>query len=103
MAEFQAKTFNKNEINGGQRFNEGDGISAGAINAPIEASLLMQSLATNQPNIEKANNVGTPNVSIETMPDGSPRFKFENLKGEKGNKGIKIDYDGEFLYIAELE
>lgn len=103
MAEFEPKTFNKADINGGQKFNNGDGIGVEAINAPIEASLLLQALAVNQPNIENANNIGTPSVSIEQAPDGSPRFKFENLKGEKGNKGIKIDYDGEFLYIAELE
>ena len=39
MANFEPKTFNASDINGGQKFRNGDGISAEAINAPIESAL----------------------------------------------------------------
>ena len=100
---FSPKEFDINSINGGYKFDESDGISVDAVNAPIEASYFLQKLAKNQPNINEANLVGVATASIETAPDGTPRFKFSNLKGEKGNLGIKIEYDGSVLYIEEME
>lgn len=82
MANFEPKKFNASDINGGQKFNNGDGISAEAINAPIESALLMQGLATTQPRYSE--NGGSPSVTIK---DG--QFVFANLKGQKGDKGDK--------------
>lgn len=82
MANFERKTFNANDINGGQKFNNGDGISAEAINAPIESALLMQGLATTQPRYSE--NGGSPSVTIE-----NGQFVFTNLKGEQGKQGIQ--------------
>ena len=86
MAEFTPNKINPKEINGGERFTNGDGVDASAINAPIEAAAYVQGLATNQPDTTNAGLVGTPSVSIEEV-DGLPRFKFEYLKGEKGIDG----------------
>lgn len=47
MANFEPKEFNASDINGGQKFRNGDGISAEAINAPIESALLMQEKVKN--------------------------------------------------------
>lgn len=89
MSEFRPSIINLNDINGGQRYNNGDGVGAEAINSAIEASAFAQALGTNQPNIENVDNIGTPSVSIETMADGTPRLKFENLGGEKDIDTIK--------------
>ena len=45
MAQFEPKKLNIGEINGGNRFNNGDGVSAEAINAPIEAALYAEEIA----------------------------------------------------------
>lgn len=62
----------------------GGGISPEHINAPLQASAYAQELAKNQPDNSEANNVGTPSVEIiET--NGTPQFKFKNIKGASGN------------------
>lgn len=86
---FTPKTFSSNSINSGYRYENGDVPTADAINAPIEAALLLQSLATNQPDISKASLIGTPNISITHDANGNPIFSFENMKGQKGDKGDK--------------
>ena len=85
---FQPQTFDINSINNGNRFGY-DGIQPEAVNAPIEAAAYVQSLATNQPNVENANKVGVPTVSIELAPNGTPRFKFEELKGKDHSAEIQ--------------
>ena len=94
---FQPQTFDINSINGGNRYGL-EGIQPEAVNAPIEAAAYAQALATNQPNIENAGLVGTPSVSIEEV-DGLPRFKFQNLKGEKGIDGK--DHSEEIAQLNE--
>lgn len=69
----------------------GDIIQSETVNNLIESQLWTQALATNQPNTSEANNVGTPEVSIVTTIDGTPQFKFSNLKGQQGEKGEKGD------------
>lgn len=86
MAQFQPKKIDLSRINNGQRYGY-EGISPEAVNAPIEASAYVQSLATNAPDVSAVNNVGTPKVSISES-SGTPRFVFENLKGETGDSGI---------------
>lgn len=98
------------DFNNGVKYVNGDGtytgdvINADTINNVIESQLYSQaqagsaksiaesvkSLATNQPDTSLANNVGTPEVTIEEN-DGSPRFVFKNLKGLTGGKGDKGD------------
>lgn len=94
---FQPQKFDINSINGGNRYGL-EGIQPEAVNAPIEAAAYAQALATNQPNIENAGLVGTPSVSIEEV-DGLPRFKFQNLKGEKGIDGK--DHSEEIAQLNE--
>ena len=94
---FQPQSFDINSINGGNRYGL-EGIQPEAVNAPIEAAAYAQALATNQPNIENAGLVGTPSVSIEEV-DGLPRFKFQNLKGEKGIDGK--DHSEEIAQLNE--
>ena len=94
---FQPQKFDINSINGGNRYGL-EGIQPEAVNAPIEAAAYAQALATNQPNIENAGLVGTPSVSIEKV-DGLPRFKFQNLKGEKGIDGK--DHSEEIAQLNE--
>ena len=84
MADFIPQTFDINSINGGKRFEESDGITPSAINAPIEAAALLQYLAINSPDYSKADQVGNPTVKIENN-----RFVFENLKGVQGERGMQ--------------
>lgn len=109
--EFRPQFFDIKNINGGNRFNDGDSVSAYDINSAIEGAAfaieesyntsmeaktavsmanVVYSLAENQPNTETANNVGTPSVSVEDH-NGGKRFVFANLKGERGEKGEKGD------------
>ena len=99
MSDFIPNKIDLSKINGGNgKYKNKDGVQADTINSVVEASAWVQALATNAPNVEDVGNVGTPNVSIETMNDGTPRLKFVNLRGEKGDKGDK----GEAGYI-EIE
>jgi hypothetical protein len=86
MASFTPKKIDLSKINNGQKYEVGDGISSDAINAPIEAAALLQSLATNPPDYSQAGNIGTPIIEIGGTED-SPKFVFKNIKGEKGEQG----------------
>ena len=88
MEKFKPKLLNLSQINGGNKFNIGDGVTTAAINAPIESAAFTQSLVTNSPNISEIDTEGTPSASIEYMADGSPRFVFKHLKGKKGESGL---------------
>lgn len=74
MASFEAKAFKAEDINGGLKFDDGSGITPEAINAPIEAALLMQALAQNQPRMETDNNNKAFYVKIENN-----QFVFVNF------------------------
>lgn len=87
MANFKAKKLQITDINGGLEFQDGEIVSASAINAPINAALFAQSIATNKPKTQNANRVGTPNVYIEFNSFGEPCLVFENLKGIQGERG----------------
>lgn len=87
--EFQGQTFDIKNINGGEKYKDGDGIGANAINAPIESALYMQNLGTNAPDISEIGGSGTPNVEIVKDASGNPKFKFSNLKGAQGEQGIQ--------------
>lgn len=82
----------------GQDNETGDAVQADTVNNLVESALYTQeqvdnavsaansvvSLATNQPNVSEANNIGIPAVTIENTSSGGKRFKFSNLKGEEG-------------------
>ena len=86
MAQFEAKTFNPSDINYGQRYQNGDIVDADAINAPIEAALLIQSLATSAVDVSDANTNG--DVSVEIVKVGNQfKFKFSHIKGNTPIKG----------------
>ena len=65
MANFEPKEFNASDINGGQKFRNGDGISAEAINAPIESVLFTQKMVK-EFNIPKDGTVGQILTKTET-------------------------------------
>lgn len=89
-----AITPSKVDFNNIDEVQNGDGITPEHINYPLRASALVQSLATTQPDNTNAGNIGTPKVSIDNS-SGSPRFKFENLKGATGAKVTGITKVGE--------
>lgn len=90
MAKFTPKKIDLSKINGGNQYGY-EGIQPEAINAPIQASAYAQALATNEPDITKIDGVGKPSVYIGTMPDGTPRLVFENLKGNAGIGNATLD------------
>lgn len=88
MAEFRPKQRTAKEYNNGKKYiNEIDSPNADDFNGVIESQLWVQSLAQNTPDSSEANKVGTPSVLIVVNSEGTPLFKFKNLKGEKGEKG----------------
>lgn len=89
MANFTPKKIVLTNINSGIEYEDGDGISASALNAPIEASAYVQALATNTPDVSRANYSGVPTVEIISDAEGLPRLSFSYLKGEKGDRGEK--------------
>lgn len=97
MAKFEAKEFNLSDINGGNKYVNGDAVTPDAINAPIEAAALVQSLAKNQP--EVVNNEGEavlyPTVEIRYKDNGEPYFVFTNL----GLPVVSSSDNGKMLYV----
>ena len=83
MADFVPRKFAATSINNGQRFNAKDGVTANAINAPIEAALLMQKLVENPIDDADVGSAGVPTITIEEGPNG-PYFKFANFAGLVG-------------------
>lgn len=92
---FSAKKIDFSNINGGYRYENGDAISADAINAPIEAVGLVQSLGETQPDNTEADKEGVASVSIVTDNNGFPKFKFSNLKGKTGAKIVSTELIGQ--------
>ena len=109
MADFKPTKIDLLTINNGkgEYINGVDSVQADTINAVVEGTAWVQALGTNQPNNSEANNVGTPSVSIETLSDGTPRLKFDNLKGAKGEKGDTgtgiLEYDSKSAFPATGE
>lgn len=84
MAELEPKKFNLSDINNGQKYENGDGIQANAINAPLEAAAYILGLGEN-PDISEIDGTGEPSVSIGTQIDSSgwntAQLVFKNLQG----------------------
>lgn len=88
MANFEPKKLDLDDINGGIRFTESDGVTPNAINDPIEAVAYAQTVVehlTDTPDTSEINGAGSPNVSFisSTTTDGVTiyKFKFSNLSG----------------------
>lgn len=82
MAKFNPQQIDLSMINGGNRYENGDGVSAETINRVLEASALAQYIGINPPDTTEANRVGIPEVTIKDN-----RLVFKNLKGAQGEKG----------------
>lgn len=79
MAEFEPQVADFGKINDGQRYENGDGVGAEAINSAIEASWFASYLATLQPVYQETTD-GQPKVSIEyDSSHGLPYFVFYNI------------------------
>lgn len=114
MADFQPKTHTANEYNNGVEYvgydastgTNGDMILPETINNLVESALWIQALGTNKPDTTYIADEGTPTATIELLPNGTPRFMFANLKGQKGengNNGIGVVASGLFyLSVDEL-
>jgi len=94
MATLTPKKVTLSEINDGNEFVQGDGITSSAVNAPLEASAYSQIFAegvSQAPDVSDAGNVGTPSVSFVdgSTVDGvvTKKLKFSNLKGATGATG----------------
>lgn len=95
MAQWSKNKVLPENINGNQEFTRDNNFTIEELNAIVNnsfyASDMVESMGS-QPNVQNVNNVGVPNVSIETFTENGQtkkRFKFENLKGEKGEQGIQ--------------
>lgn len=95
MAEFTPSKKTVQDFNNGVEYIDdnpengimGDAVQAESINNIIESQLWTQALATNPVDNSETNNVGIPSIELATMPDGTPRLKAKNLKGEQGVQG----------------
>lgn len=97
MGVFESKTFNSTDINNGQKYEMGDVVSAQAINAPIEAALLLQALATNPP-LVKISSSGNTSVSI----NNKPQFVFNLVVNSELSSTSIQPVQNQTIY-AELE
>lgn len=91
MAQFNPSKKNLNDFNNGEKFlNRVDSPNADDFNNVIESQLYVQEYTealTDAPDISQADNVGTP--TVELVANGNyKKFKFSNLKGQKGDTGI---------------
>ena len=130
MAVWNPKSFDITQINGNTRYEDGNIPNAEAIDAAIEGAAFAQDKAeeaassaasaessasaaeatannmmsfvnalTDPPDLTDVGNVGTPSVSFVANGEYK-KFKFSNLKGEKGDIGASIS-DVNFIYSSE--
>lgn len=97
MSEFNPTKIDTSIINGGRKYEQGDGVQPSLFNDIVEGVAYvdeeMQAL-TEQPDTSEASLVGEPTVTlINTVYNGRThkKFKFSRLKGEQGEKGEKGD------------
>lgn len=98
MANFEPKKLTKENINKGQRYQNGDGVDAEAINAPIESALFVQSLTETKPQIDIDSNIQGPDIKIEYNASGLPYFRFVNIF-----KHVRLEYDAFVNFYATSE
>lgn len=100
MSEFNPKKIDTSIINGGRKYEQGDGVQPNLFNDIVEGVAYvdeeMQAL-TEQPDTSEASLVGEPTVTlVNTVYNGRThkKFKFSRLKGEQGEQG-EIGEQGE--------
>lgn len=93
MSEFNPTKIDTSIINGGRKYEQGDGVQPGLFNNIVEGVAYvdeeMQAL-TEQPDTSEASLVGEPSVTlVNTVYNGRThkKFKFSRLKGEQGLQG----------------
>lgn len=102
MANFTPSKKTAQDFNGGVEYQDqdlannvqGDTVHAATVNNLVESQLYsqelaenIQGLANNTPDTTYIADEGAASVEIERLSDGTPRFKFSHLKGQKGDKG----------------
>lgn len=101
MAEWTRDRVDPSTINNGNEYTKNDQVSVQNLNSVVNSGLYAQDFAehlADQPDTSDADNVGIPSVEIVDNVVGNKRykkFKFSNLKGEKGDSGVVIPVDGE--------
>ena len=92
MAEFEKKKHAQDEFNNGNKYVANDGVQPATINNLVENSLYTEAFAeslASTPDTTNVAQVGTPSVELVDNPSagitGAKKFKFSNLKGEKGH------------------
>lgn len=103
MAEWDRNKVSPSEINNGKQFTTDDDLTVEELNAMVNNSFYGVDFAENmadQPDISEINSSGSPEVSIiDNVKNGITykKFKFKNLKGEKGADGT-IGKNGKSAY-----
>ena len=99
MAKFEKKLLKSGDINGGYQFNNGDGVQANAINAPIEAILYLQdeysSLKEKVSNLEGGIGTGTIYFYDSVVAE------ILNFSGGDIYYEYSIEVDGEDIILNE--
>lgn len=98
---------NKHEINNGYEFEPGDDANVEQINGTINNSLYAVDVAdglTETPEVENENSEKNPTVefspyekSIHGVIKTFYKFKFKNIKGQKGDKGLPLYFYSEII------
>ena len=99
MATWSRNKVDSSTINNGNEYTIDSQVSLEQLNAMVNAGLYSQDFAealAEGADTSEAGTVGTPSVSfIDYVKDGKTykKFKFSNLKGEKGDIGARFEYD----------
>lgn len=100
MAKFEAKKIDFSLINNGNQFEDGDGVNAEAINAPIQASYYAQQVAEEAKRIAEEGGGGGNNISVAkyihhitiSADEGSCITEIENVDATPFTKESLIAY-----------
>lgn len=110
MSKFTPSKKTAQDFNNGIKYedgyddNTGDVVHAESINNVIESQLWTQGLGANAPNITHIADEGVAYAGIELTSNGTPRFNFSYLKGQKGDtgaSGIGVPTSGMFWLSVE--
>lgn len=95
------KKVNSETLNNNNEYTKNSQLSIEALNGIINSGLYSQDFVehlADAPDVSEIGNVGTPTVTFVDNPNATTdkpykRFKFSNLKGEKGEVGATFVYD----------
>lgn len=98
MAKWSREKVNSENINGGNQYEKKDRVTLEQLNAMVNSGLYSQDFAehlADAPDISQANTVGSAKVEfVDNVVGGKTykKFKFSNLKGEKGDTGASAGF-----------